>query len=132
MERLTEMIDDEPITYIARHDRVNGKIIGNQMCLNKLGKYEDLEEQGRLLKLPCAVGDTIYRINIGSKEPIISMKICKVVLISLKGCGYEIQIICHGELDFGETYYFEGDFGKNVFLTRQEAEDKLKESEVKG
>lgn len=25
-------------------------------CFNKLGKYEDLDEQGKLLKLPCAVG----------------------------------------------------------------------------
>ena len=26
----------------------------------RLKKYEDLEEQGKLLKLPCAVGDTVY------------------------------------------------------------------------
>lgn len=126
MERLTEMIDDESITYIARHDRVNGKIVDNQMCMNKLGEYEDLEEQGCLLKLPCAVGDTVYRINRGSKEPIISMKVCKVVLISLRGCGYEIQIMCRDEANSGETYYFGVDFGKTIFLTRQEAEDKLK------
>ncbi len=29
-------------------------------CFNKLGKYEDFEEQGKLLKLPCAVGDKVY------------------------------------------------------------------------
>jgi len=28
--------------------------------LQKLAEYEDLEEQGKLLKLPCAVGDTVY------------------------------------------------------------------------
>ena len=28
----------------------------------RLKEYEDLEEQGKLLKLPCAVGDTVYRI----------------------------------------------------------------------
>lgn len=26
----------------------------------KLAEYEDLEEQGKLLKLPCAVGDAVY------------------------------------------------------------------------
>lgn len=31
-----------------------------QEILNKLAEYEDLEEQGKLLKLPCAVGDTVY------------------------------------------------------------------------
>lgn len=29
-------------------------------CFNKLGEYENLEEKGKLLKLPCAVGDTVY------------------------------------------------------------------------
>lgn len=26
----------------------------------KLGEYEDLEEQDRLIKLPCRIGDTVY------------------------------------------------------------------------
>lgn len=29
-------------------------------CLKKLSEYEGLEKQGKLLKLPCAVGDTVY------------------------------------------------------------------------
>ena len=29
-------------------------------CLRKLKDYEDLEEQGRLIKLPCKVGDKIF------------------------------------------------------------------------
>lgn len=28
--------------------------------LRKLKEYEDLEEQGRLINLPCKVGDTVY------------------------------------------------------------------------
>lgn len=31
-------------------------------ALEKLADYEDLEEQGRLLKLPCKVGDDVYYI----------------------------------------------------------------------
>lgn len=31
--------------------------------LEKLAHYEDLEEQGRLLELPCAVGDTVWLIG---------------------------------------------------------------------
>ena len=31
--------------------------------LDKLAEYEDLEEQGKLLKLPCVVGDTLYTFN---------------------------------------------------------------------
>lgn len=29
-------------------------------ALKKLADYEDLEEQGRLVKLPCKVGDVVY------------------------------------------------------------------------
>lgn len=31
--------------------------------LEKLAKYEDMEEQGLLIKLPCKVGDTVYEIK---------------------------------------------------------------------
>ena len=42
MERLTVKIEDH---YIARPERLsNGKIVGDKMCLNKLGEIEDLEE----------------------------------------------------------------------------------------
>lgn len=34
--------------------------INLERILDKLGKYEDEEEQGLLLKLPCKVGDTLY------------------------------------------------------------------------
>ena len=36
-------------------------------CVDKLGQMEDLEEQGKLLKLTCAVGDRIYRIDVDEK-----------------------------------------------------------------
>lgn len=67
----------------------------------KLAEYEDLEEQGLLLKLPCKVGDTVYCIMTGLsyKNPsIFKMKF-----------GYEL--IKH--------------FGKRVFLTKEEAEAAL-------
>lgn len=38
----------------------------------KLRKYEDLEEQGKLLKAPCAVGDMVYEIFPGDLENNIS------------------------------------------------------------
>ena len=36
-------------------------------CFNKLGEYEDLEENGRLLRLPCKVGDTVYSVSFRKK-----------------------------------------------------------------
>ena len=32
-------------------------------CFEKLAMYEDLEEQGLLLRLPCKVGDTAYYLH---------------------------------------------------------------------
>lgn len=46
-------------------------------CEQRLKHYEDLEEQGKLLKLPCAVGDTVYAIHSisESKHLIYDFKI---------------------------------------------------------
>ena len=34
-------------------------------AVEKLAEYEDLEEQGLLLRLPCKVGDTVYSCECG-------------------------------------------------------------------
>ncbi len=35
----------------------------NKKMRNKLGEYEDAEEQGLILRLPCKVGDTVYCVE---------------------------------------------------------------------
>ncbi len=94
-----------------------------------LKRYEDLEEQGKLQKLPCAVGDTVYRINKGAKEPVIEMTVLEIGTITLKPFGLAIQLKCCDNADKGETYYFNDDFGKNVFFSREKAEVALEELE---
>ena len=79
------------------------------MC-DKLGEYEDLEEQNRLLKLPCAVGDTIYTINPLPGE--------KTVIWETPADAF-----------FCALSMLEGRFGKTIFLTQEEAEAALKEME---
>lgn len=92
----------------------------------KLDEYEILEEQGKLLKLPCAVGDTVYHICTLKKgeSEIIEMKVgC------LEPCGaimqhkgvYKIWNV-YAETDYTKGYFKFFDFGKTVFLTREEAE----------
>lgn len=70
--------------------------------IQKLARYEDLEEQGRLVKLPCKVGTPIYYV---SKK--------------VNGGWYV------GEYYFNLAYI--NDFGKTVFLTREAAEAKKEE-----
>lgn len=47
---------DRPADLIAERARKEVEVI------ERLARYEDLEEQGRLVELPCKVGDTVYRI----------------------------------------------------------------------
>lgn len=68
----------------------------------KFKEYQQLEEQGRLIKLPCKVGDTVYLIK--DSETIV---------------GREADMMFIGVL-------WE-EFGKEWFPTREEAEAKLKE-----
>ena len=41
-----------------------------QAVIEKLGEYEDAEEQGLLLRLPCKVGDTIWCIRVRIYEKL--------------------------------------------------------------
>ena len=88
-----------------------------QMAFDKLAEYEDLEEQGLLLKLPCKVGDKIYHIEDG----YIYEFNAKSIDIRKENEEY---IFC---IDYGD--YKLDDFGKTVFLTKEEAEQELKEME---
>ena len=41
--------------------------------LEELLAYRKMEEQGRLLRLPCRPNDIVYRINKAARVPIIKM-----------------------------------------------------------
>ena len=95
----------------------------------KLAEYEDLEEQGLLLRLPCKVGDIIYRVNTGAKEPVIKMRVLQVNYKQLHKDRIIIRIDAINDNDMRENCYLLEDIGKTVFLTQAEAEQKLKEME---
>ena len=65
--------------------------------LEELKSYKDLEEQGLLVRLPCKVGDILFRINKGARNPIIKMKVSRITIISK---SYNIKAI---EEDRGEA-----------------------------
>ena len=81
---------------------------------SKLKNYKDLEEQGLLLRLPCKVGDTVYKVNKASR---------KVARHKVRAVEYE-QVVFENY-----NYCPFNRFGKTVFLTQAEAEQKLKEME---
>lgn len=93
----------------------------------QLEEHQQLEEQGRLVKLPCKVGDVLYRVNKGAKEPVIMMRVLQLYIKQLHKDRTVIKIIAINDDDMGESCYFLEDIGKTVFLTKSEAEARLKE-----
>lgn len=72
--------------------------------LEELKEYQQLEEQGRLVELPCKVGDTVYHVVQG-----------RIVEVS------------NVDLFFLLLSVVENRFNNSVFLTKSEAEVKQKE-----
>ena len=99
----------------------NGEGCKDENCIfisdvcEQLAKYEELEEQGLLLRLPCKVGDTVYIIIAKS----ISKQRVKEIIIDGYGIKFKTKRRVFGLCDVFYT----------VFLTKEEAEAKLKEME---
>ncbi len=122
MERLTKTYSDG--THGASDSLPCGENSYDykNLLIERLGKYEDLEEHGRLVKLPCKVGDTIYAIGFNNK-PIIYESVVLSILITEKEIVFNVKVD-----EFGiNSQLKQSMFDKTVFLTKSEAEAKLKE-----
>ena len=121
MERLTyrgsERMTEDGLTIPSYSDYPTRRII------ERLAEYEDLDEQGLLFRLPVPIGTTVYKFEPLAKgtERYIKTTITRyevfkdsVWLAFANGLGRNIE-----------------DFGKYVFITKAEAEQKLKEMESK-
>ena len=109
MERLTERYgitpDGESDVWVKHHDYIS--------AARKLCDYEDLEEQGLLVRLPCPIGTTVW--------DICGMDIRENVLSGIE-CGKDGKQFLWANHD-----EWLGELNDLVFLTREEAEKKLKE-----
>lgn len=88
---------------------------------SKLKEYEDLEEQGKLIKLPCKLGDITYWIDDESGEVEVDSPITGIA-IGMDGFYITCEKHHEGYRKLGSQF---------AFLTRQEAEDRLAEMEGK-
>ena len=128
MERLTEKIGNTNCVkgcgsnckygfeYCSKEDWENCQTIDD--VVDKLAEYEDLEEQGLLLRLPCPIGTTVYNTtlwdDITEKVEVDGKTIYRIV---------HKHKVSKSTFSLGDIY----NFGKTVFLTKAEAERKLKE-----
>lgn len=103
--------------------------------LEQLKEYQQLEKQGRLLKLPCKIGDDVYyvpskvnyKLNILNKHSennkVYNQKVEDFVLTRH---GWYLE--CDQDVKYGTGHILtDVSFGKTWFLTKSEAEAKLKE-----
>ena len=85
----------------------------------RLRELAEADKDGRLVMLPCKVGDTVYSALIGR---IIEKQVFSIVSFS-----NSTRIYCGGTSE----YFRPEDIGKTVFLTREEAEKALRGMEGK-
>ena len=83
--------------------------------------WRNAEEQGLLVRLPCKVGDIMFRINKGAKNPVIELTVTQIDITTR---SYNLEVI---DRECGELMCFKSDIGRTIFLTREEAEKKLEE-----
>lgn len=128
MERLTEKTS----TGYERKDIQ----VKNQQLIDKLAAYEDAEEQGLFVRLPCKVGDTVWQIMISGmnrKEKKLLYGIYEATVTEVSVDFYRNLLIstitndtkkCKNKVTVSAI-------GETIFLAREEAEAKLVEMEEK-
>lgn len=123
MERLTERnpswIDDELWERACEPDCEEIDAV-----YRKLKEYEDLEEQGRLVKLPCNRGDKIYFIKSAFSMAHFPIE-ATVTSICGVDCDNDVMYSSITEYNKIDRRFRSSDIGKTVFLTKSEAEAKL-------
>ena len=125
----------EPCEMTAHHSR---------MTIEKLAAYEDAEEQGQILRSPCKVGDTVYlidrdennkfkvyegkweRVSLVQTSKYGSFNLCGEISYDIYDCFYDDGRIMKCGMYVGQE---STKIGEIVFLTKEEAEAKLKEME---
>ena len=126
MERLTDKrFAKEGYFELTQEERDSLYIPSIEEIYRKLAEYEDLEEQERLIKLPCKIGDKVYLLSGCGYDQ--GYKITSITYYDddeIQDCEFGIE----SDDRFGRCDSFElDDIGKTVFLNKHERNKKLAE-----
>ena len=137
MERLTKTYSD------GTHGAADNLPCGENsytykgLLIEALGKYEDAEEQGLLLRLPCVIGADIYfipsktnyKLNILQGYPE-STRVYHQNVDKISFTQYGWYLECDKDIEYATGQIFiDKSYKETWFLTQEEAEQKLKEME---
>lgn len=103
--------------------KLAGQILG--MSPDRLRELAQAEKEGRLVVLPCDVGDKLYDVTLGEVREKIVISLSMLLSKSVN------HLVIHAEnFRNAVTSYELQDIGKTVFLTREAAEAALEEMEA--
>ena len=88
---------------------------------NRLAEYEDMEEQGLLLRLPCKVGDRVYQVIDDCTFPVD----CGTTN-ECKGCEYR-NLFIEEDVFHLNLLTDSGKLRRGYYTTHEEAEKALEE-----
>lgn len=138
MERLTHRYMDGTAWVSLNLVSKMGEYECVGLPITKLATYEDVEEQGLLLRLPCGIGTDIYyipseknfRLNLldghGEENRVFHQTVDR---ITFRKNGWYME--CDSDLEYGTgRILLDTNYGVTWFLTSEEAESKLKEMEA--
>ena len=126
MERLTGRFKDGGAfilpSVVSKLSPMKSEII------EKLADYEDAEEQGLLLRLPCKVGDVVAIVLMipSTGKRCIEQAEVKEINIGKYNTREDIQLKVEPIARRGTVYkYYVSEWGENIFPTLSEAEKAL-------
>lgn len=102
-------------------------ILGDDYDLDRLKELVEADREGKCVLLPCKVGDKLYKISENGVKEVVVQSIVFMLSHTVN------HLTVHVANERGAMTEIETkDFGKTVFLTREEAEaalEKMKEGE---
>ena len=124
MKRLTERLENGVINvkYASQHETAIHRlaaiedILGDEYDLDELREMVQAKRKGRCIVLPCKKGDTVWRI-VHDAAPHITKDRCT----DIKYENRDIWVHLIGDRVMGGW-----NFGKLLFLTREDAEAALR------
>lgn len=114
-------LEPEEVTELQKDWSDLCTVIGECGGIDRLRELDDAGRDGRLVVLPCKVGDRLYEVT-GRKT--ISVYKVRAIRVELFGLFIERDIV-EGFVWQSLAGINAGEIGKTVFLTREEAEKVL-------
>lgn len=124
--RLTKKAIDSDMTWFVDNEN-DGRLLepcemGYHHCglaIRKLAKYEEAEEHGLLLFIPCKVGDIVWDYKDDSPAGLVKC------IVKYMGFNTNGEPYCDYETMDGSFYLRKNlkEFGKTLFLSKESAKD---------